>query len=170
MELMDLLGTQLFEDLHGAYRPTLDDILQLEHDYPQVAVNQAKLEVLGDQVMANTQANMLYSLQGLLPEEKRRTRREIRDALHILTSVPGARPAMVGLLMKSFSAALYMVEHLFFLNREIGRRFADVPRLDALVGFTEANALYPTARVEAIVQRAYMIWREQYVLQNPTQK
>jgi len=170
MQLLDLLGTKLLTELHGAYRPVLHDIMQLEKDYAHVAQNQVKLSEADIQVMGNTQANMLYSLQGHVSEEKRRTRREIREALTTLFHIPGARTVLVDLILQSFSATLYMVEHLFFLNREIERKLKEEPRSEQFKNLTVADSVYPMDRVDSIVAHAYAIWKEQYVLQNTSKK
>ena len=170
MYLLDLLGVKLFEELHAEYRPVLKDIVQLEKEYPIVAHNQVKLSDVEIHVIGNTQANLLYSMQGFVPEEKQKTRREIRDALAVLQHLPGVRPVIVTLILESFSATVYMVEHLFFLNREIARRVNETPQSEAFHGYTEATCVYPTDRVDAIVSSAYAIWKEGYVLQDTRKK
>jgi hypothetical protein len=166
MQLLDLLGVKLFEELHAAYRPVLHDIMALEREYPIVAQNQVKLSDADIYVMGNTQANLLYSMQGSVPEEKRQTRRQIREALVVLQHIPGIRTVVVTLLLEQFAATIYMVEHLFFLNREIERRIKEEPRSEQFKDRTEADSVYPMDRVDAIVEHAYKIWREVYVLQN----
>ena len=170
MQLLDLLGMKLFEELHAQYRPVLRDIMALEKEYPVVAQNQVKLSDTDVRVMGNTQASLLYSMQGFVPEEKQRTRREIRDALLALQHIPGHRTVVVTLLLESFSATIYMVEHLFFLNREIARRVNEKPQPEEFRGYTEADCVYPTERVDAIVSSAYAIWKEGYVLQDARKK
>jgi len=170
MQLLDLLGVKLFEELHGAYRPVLKEIMSLEKDYPIVAQNQVKLSETDIYVMGNTQANLLYSMQGAVSEDKRQTRRQIRDALVVLQHIPGVRTVIVTLLIEQFSATVYMVEHLFFLNREIERRIKEEPRSEGFKGRTEVDSVYPMDRVDAIVARAYAIWKEEYVLQNASAK
>lgn len=165
MQLLDILGLKLFQELHAAYRPILDEIMQLERDYPVVARNHVTLSE-ESRIMGNAQANLLFALQGTVAQENRRTRYQIREALVVLQHIPGMRSAVVALLLESFSATVYMVEHLFFLNRDIDRRLREEPRPADLHAFTVETAVYPMERVDEIVAHTYEIWKATYVLQN----
>jgi hypothetical protein len=166
MRLMNLLGTRLFDELNGAYSPVLAAIMQLESDYPLVARNQIDLSDIDADVTMNALANLLYASQGSVVKEQQQSRRQVRDAIVTLQHIPGVRVVFSTLVMEFFSATIFMLEHLFFLNREIERRVkGDLPS-DMLQGRTREQLVYPMDRVEDILAQAYQVWREQHVLQN----
>jgi len=166
MQLLDLIGESLFHELHGAYRPVFDMVMALERDFPKVALNQIKFDDTDAISMFNAQAHMLYTMQGHVPEADRKTRRQLRDALQVLETIPGTRSAMVKLLVESFAATVYMVEHLFFINRELERR------IDAgeLKEYTKDDAVYPKERIDDLVALTYKVWKADYVLQDAGKK
>jgi hypothetical protein len=166
MSLTDPLGVRLLDELQAEYRPVLTAVLRLEREFPVVAKNQVALSQNDVHVVGNTQANLFYAMQGTVPKERQKSRREIREALVALQHIPGIRPGLIAVLLEAFSGTIYMVEHLFFLNREIARRITELPREPLFDGYTVETAVYPMERVDAIVDLAYRIWKEQYVLQN----
>jgi hypothetical protein len=166
MQLLDLIGENLFHELHGAYQPVFDEIMRLEKDFPEVAHNQLKVTGIDESAMYNSQAHMLYMMQGKIPEPERKTRRELRDALQVLQTIPGMRTVVISLVVEAFAATLYMVEDLFFLNRELERRIEH----SELTEYTREQLVYPTERIDAIVAQAYAIWKVDYVLQDAGQE
>ncbi len=165
--LSDVFGQTLMQEMRQGYRHVFDALIALEKEYPVVTRNQNNLGDPVDNVMVSVHANLLYALQAGLPEDKMKSRREIRDAILELREIPTFMSLLVALAITQFCATIYMAEHLFFLNRELGRRVQEDPKPKFLENYTYEQVVYPMERVDEIVQMAYETWKEQHVLQDP---
>lgn len=167
MDLNAYLSQNLLIELHSVYRPVFDLLTKLETEFYDAAKFMAEGSEINESAMLNAHANLLFSMQGVQPT---RTRREVRDALHVLTAIPGVRPVLAVLVVQHYSSTIYMLEHLFFLNREAVRRVTE--QTPDFKGRTLQNASYPPERVEEICLLSYKIWREtkQHVPQDAKQE
>lgn len=155
MNLNDYLSQNLLIELHTAYRPVFDLLTTLETEFNDAAKFMAGLAEPNETSMLNAQANLLFSMQGLKPT---RTRREVRDAMLVLTEIPGTRSVLAALIVQYYSGTIYMLEHLFFLNRESIRRVTE--QTPDFKGRTLQSVSYPPERVDEICILAYKIWKE----------
>lgn len=156
------LGHQLIVELHGQYKPVYDALLALEAEFVTVGENQKHQGPAEDQAMFNTQAHLLWTTQGALPEERRLSRKQIRHAIMTLRYLPGMHGLWVDKLLNMFSATIYCVEHVFFLNREFERRIEA-----GEFKFAVADAVYPHDRIQHLLNLSYEIWRSEDVLHQP---
>lgn len=160
-----LLGHQLILELHGTYHAVYDALIALEKEFPTVGQHQKDRTTADDPAMFNTQAHLMWSTQGGVPPDRRLSRKQIREALKTLQYIPGLKDLWIDNLLKMFSATIYCVEHVFFLNREYERRI-EAGEFTMPV----AEACYPHDRVQHLLNLAYEIWRAENVFHDAPQK
>lgn len=146
----------------GHYKPVYGEILKLNDEFPNVAVNHAGFDP-GPEVMEYAVANLLFSAHaaGEYPKEPTYTRKDTLFVVKLMEKVPGGRPALLEVLYDLFPQAVFCTEHLFFLHRQMQRYFT-LPveeRPEPLRNAKTDDWMYPMARIEALRVQAVDLWK-----------
>lgn len=159
---VDMLN-RVQDEEKGPYKVVYDKLKDLDRDHPKVAENHFNHD-FGPEPMDYAIANLLFSAHAafMYPEPPTQTRKDCLEAVHLIHTVPSGRVLLMSYIHEQYPQAVFCVEHLYFLNRQMQRYFglSDDLRPEVLRGAKAEDWVYNQETIDKLRVLAIDTWKE----------